>query len=357
MAIGSIQLTHFLSYGEALPFELSSLNVLIGPNGSGKSNLIEAVALLQSLPRDVRRPINRGGGIDEWTSKLRQGGPTSVTVKHSGNLTGTHQVRLYSVDGRLEVFDLFEGFAGMQPDDKDYIRHDQSALAQLRGPKYSAYTALASYYESIRIYRNWVFGLDTPARQPQPPDLPSGFLEEDGSNLALVLQEVGNLYPELRRSLLAELDEIYDGIEDAGARIVAGKVQAFLREEGLGIIPAGRLSDGTIRYLCLLTILCHPSPPPLVCIEEPEIGLHPDMLRRMAKLLIAASSRTQLIVTTHSDILVSGLSEAPGSVVVCSRDRNGSHLERIDTEKLREDLEESTLGELWRSGEIGGNRW
>ena len=95
----------------------------------------------------------------------------------------------------------------------------------------------------------------------------------------------------------------------------------------------------------------------LTRLRSRKIGLHPDMLRRMAKLLIAASARTQLIVTTHSDILVSGLSETPESVVVCSKAREGTRLERIDAEKLHADLEDATLGELWRSGEIGGNRW
>lgn len=196
-----------------------------------------------------------------------------------------------------------------------------------------------------------------PAKQSQPPDLPSDFLEEDGSNLALVLNSIEHSHPEVRGEILSELQEFYEGIEDYGARIVAGRVQAFLREEGLGAVPASRLSDGTIRFLSLLTILCHPAPPPLICLEEPEIGLHPDMLRRVAKLMIAASERTQLVVTTHSDLLVSGLSEAPQSVVVCSRDADGTRLERLQPESLQPLLEDATLGELWRSGEIGGNRW
>jgi len=78
-----------------------------------------------------------------------------------------------------------------------------------------------------------------------------------------------------------------------------------------------RLSDGTLRYLCLLTILCHPAPPPLICIEEPELGLHPDILPEVAKMLVDAASRTQLIVTTHSDILVDCLSDHPEAIVVC----------------------------------------
>ncbi|MEJ1932323.1 AAA family ATPase, partial [Nostoc sp. NIES-2111] len=137
-----------------------------------------------------------------------------------------------------------------------------------------------------------------------------------------------------------------------------GTVQIFIREEGLTQpIPATRLSDGTLRYLFLIALLLDPTPPPLICLEEPEIGLHPDILPTIAEMLIEASQRTQLIVTTHSDALVSALSEYPESILVCERDEKGSHLRRLEPEKLKNWLENYTLGDLWRMGEIGGNRW
>lgn len=133
-------------------------------------------------------------------------------------------------------------------------------------------------------------------------------------------------------------------------------MQIFIREEGLSQpIPANRLSDGTLRYLFLLALLLNPTPPPLICIEEPEIGLHPDILPTIAELLIEASQRTQLIVTTHSDALVSAL--PPESVLVCERNEKGTHLRRLEPERLKNWLENYSLGDLWRMGEIGGNRW
>ena len=101
--------------------------------------------------------------------------------------------------------------------------------------------------------------------------------------------------------------------------------------------------------------MCHPSSPCLVCIEEPEIGLHPDALPHLADLLVDACQRMQLIVTTHSDILVSALSEVPEAVVVCERDDRGTHLRRLDPEALKEWLEDYSLGGLWLTGELGGN--
>ncbi len=145
-------------------------------------------------------------------------------------------------------------------------------------------------------------------------------------------------------------------IDDVSVKVYGGTAQIFLHERGLRQpIPATRLSDGTLHYLCLLAILCHPEPPPVVCLEEPEIGLHPDVMPTLAELLLQASERTQLIVTTHSADLVSELSHVPEAVVVCERDDEGSCMQRLDAAELKEWLDRYTLGDLWRMGEIGGN--
>jgi predicted ATPase len=117
------------------------------------------------------------------------------------------------------------------------------------------------------------------------------------------------------------------------------------------------LSDGTLRYLCLLAILLHPDPPPFVAIEEPELGLHPDVIQHVATLLIDASRRTQLVVTTHSRRLIDELGDLPDSVVVCEKHDGESTFERLDGERMKHWLDRYTLGELWSSGELGGNRW
>ena len=150
-----------------------------------------------------------------------------------------------------------------------------------------------------------------------------------------------------------------ESIEDFFASVSGGTIQLFLQYAGLkSPVPAARLSDGTVRYLCLLAVLCHPAPPPLVCLEEPDLGLHPDLLPSLAELLVEASHRMQLIVTTHSDVLVDGLTKVPEAVIVCEK-RNGSTvMSRRTSDELAKWLKEDYgLGQLWRSGEIGGNRW
>lgn len=123
------------------------------------------------------------------------------------------------------------------------------------------------------------------------------------------------------------------------------------------MISATRLSDGTLKFLCLMAVLLDPNPAPLVCIEEPETGLHPDALALVGDALREASTRTQLIVTTHSDSLVDRFTDEPESVIVCERDFvESTSFRRLSDEELSEWLKDYTLGELWRRGEIGGTK-
>ncbi len=132
--------------------------------------------------------------------------------------------------------------------------------------------------------------------------------------------------------------------------------QLFITEKDIPY-SSSRLSDGTLRYLVLLAILLDPDPPPLICIEEPELGLHPDLISNITKLLIEASSRTQLIITTHSELLIDGLSKTPESVVVCEKINGETVLTRLEPERLKIWLDKYRLGEVWLRGELGGVRW
>jgi predicted ATPase len=162
--------------------------------------------------------------------------------------------------------------------------------------------------------------------------------------------------PAVKARVLTALKALYEGIEDYDVQIEGGTVQVFLQESGV-TIPATRLSDGTLRYLSLLAILCHPDPPPLVCIEEPELGLHPDILPTLAALMREASENCQLIVTTHSDVLVDAMTDTPESVLVCEKHDGATQFRRLSADGLKPWLERYRLGELWTRGEIGGTRW
>jgi predicted ATPase len=167
--------------------------------------------------------------------------------------------------------------------------------------------------------------------------------------------------PAVKDQILTSLRTFYEDTKDLRTRITrieGGRIQTVLEEKHLNAtIPLIRMSDGTLRWLTLLTILLNPDPPPLVCIEEPELGLHPDMIHELGKLLIDASTRMQLIITTHSDRLVEEFTDTPEAVVVCEKENGASTFRRLEKEKLSAWLEEYTLGQIWTRGQLGGNRW
>ncbi|ACZ75331.1 SMC domain protein [Dickeya parazeae Ech586] len=385
--IKSIQLTNFLSFGASTqPIELKALNVIVGPNGSGKSNLLEAIELLRNAPDKLITPIRDGGGVNDWLWKGGQGKPTAtlnaVFTNPKGPQSLRYQLSFTEVAQRFEMVDerienehpadghpepyFYYHFNNARPTlnvknkkralQLEDIDLEKSILAQRRDPdQYPEITYLAQELARIRLYREWSFGRYTPPRQPQKADLPNDHLEPTCTNLGLVLNRLRR-DPLVKQRLLKALQALYDGIDDYDVQIEGGTVQVFFHE-GRFTIPATRLSDGTLRYLCLLAVLCHPNPPPLICLEEPELGLHPDVLPTLGELLKDASNRTQLIVTTHSDVLVDAMSDQPDAVLVAEKTPGGTTMTRLDAENLKPWLENYRLGQLWTRGDIGGTRW
>jgi predicted ATPase len=240
------------------------------------------------------------------------------------------------------------------------LSHPQHWETIFKGSGHTATELLGLHagYNSIRIYRDWHFGHESKMRLPQAADLRSDGLEEDFSNLNLYLNNLRIRYRDAYQAIVNGLKDVYEGVSDFDISIQGGTTQLFIMENGGRFsIPATRLSDGTLRYLCLLAILHNPMPPSLICIEEPELGLHPDLHHKIADLLKAASERTQLIVTTHSDVLVDAMTPTPEAVIVCEKNNGETTLRRLDAENLGVWLEKYSLGQLWTSGDIGGNRW
>jgi predicted ATPase len=391
--IHSIKLDNLLSFASGTPaLELKSLNVLIGANGSGKSNLIEALALVRTTPRtssndDFQRTISRGGTISEWIWKGDTSNPATIelVLDNPYSTPSNHKQPLrhyFTFKGEqqrvLFVEEIIEKVMNHLGDESLYYRYkygkafinnvvmkgrlggiseELSILAQRRDPdQFPEITYLADLYKQFCFYREWSFGRNTVFRNPQRADLRNDRLEEDFSNLGLFLNRLKTLKPKAKTEILNGLKDLYSGVNDFNVNVEGGTVQVFFTE-GEFTIPATRLSDGTLRYLCLLAILCDPDPPPLLCIEEPELGLHPDILPKLADLLIEASQRTQIIVTTHSDILVDALTETPESVVVCEKQEGKTSMVRLSKDDLAVWLDQYRLGQLWTRGEIGGTRW
>ncbi|WP_375418291.1 AAA family ATPase [uncultured Hymenobacter sp.] len=384
----SLTLRNILSFGpDTPPLELRALNVLIGPNGSGKSNLLACLSLLPAMSDDISRQFREGGSnLKDWFRKdqFPQWAELRMTIAVNTSNSLVHQIQFTEGEYRPRIQqesiqiqpDLLPGetddmqvvyradFTSLMPvvefngaERKGFgVDLGASILAQLRDRTiYPSFSQLVYSYKGLAFFRDWTFGSGSPIRQPQRADSLGNFLREGGENLALVLNQLRR-DSEAKARIVALLNELYEGIDDYETFVQGGYVELFLRE-GKQLIPASRLSDGTLRFLCLLAILCHPSPPPLICIEEPELGLHPDAVVAVGKLIKEASERTQLIVTTHSQILVDTFQDSPEDVVVVSREDGATRMKRLDPAKLRPYLKTYSLGNLWSSGDIGGNRW
>jgi len=379
---------NFLSFGpDNAGVDLRALNVFIGPNGSGKSNLIEAISLMRAAPKDWQEATRKGGGVGEWIWKGGRDSNAAITVTFMGRGSAVPLVHEMAFKEHGQRFDLAEekihdqvesggmetGYystaygdggptvarvnsEGEQDWETAPSKPGQSILSLLRDPvHFPEITWLADTYERVRIYREWSFGRNSIFRVPQPADMRNAKLEEDCSNLGLFLSKLRKV-PKAKKAIIDNLKKLYEGLTDFEVVAEGGTVQVFFTEGDFSI-SATRLSDGALRYLCLLAILCDPEPPPLICIEEPELGLHPDILPTVADLLKSASERTQLIVTTHSDILVDAMTDRPESVVVCEKHEGKTEMTRLSASDLAAWLKKYRLGQLWIQGQLGGTRW
>lgn len=379
----SITLNNVLSFGpQTPPLELRALNVLIGPNGSGKSNLLAAIDLLKSTADSLDLGLAAGEDF-VWKGAAGEAAICEATTRLPfAALTVVHQLKIEEiapVTFRLrervsrqpvppavpDLFPYFEsdgkaariranGHSTVIPLAK--LNPDASVLAQFRDPlQYPELTDLGEAYQRIRIFRDWGFGNFNSPRRPQRTDVRNDFPAADGSNLGLVLNKLRR-NTAVKAQLLAGLNELYEGVTDFDVAIEGGYAQVYL-QEGNFSMPAARLSDGTLRYLFLLAVLLHPTPPPLICLEEPELGLHPHAVVAIGRLIKEASERTQLVVTTHSDILLDMLGGNPEDVIVCEKHAGQTEMTRLSADELRGWLERYSLSQLWTRGKLGGNRW
>jgi predicted ATPase len=388
MFIKRLVLKKILSFNDA-EIELGQLNVLIGPNAVGKSNLIEVLGLLQAAPNSsLVTAILRGGGVRQWLWMGDAVASPIATIECDLNLIRGRQVDAlayklrFSEEARGLVIleeNLVEANSGLES--VTYFGRSsahaefgpiylgtkaqtmtlppgESFLSQFKNPADTTpMTEVGKSLAQIRIYREFRTGPGSAARYGVSTTAQKEALADGSDNLALVLHELD--FRDRHDRIREYLRRFCERFEDVKINVGEGLARIYLREAGLTeMVSAVRMSDGTLKFLSILAALFNPEPPPLMCIEEPEVGLHPDAVQLVAEALIEASESMQLIVTTHSEALVDALSDRPESVLVCERDfDNGTQMKRLSKERLKEWLEQYTLGQLWRDGEIGGGRW
>jgi predicted ATPase len=323
---------------------LERVNVVVGPNGSGKTNLYRSLALLVAAAQGgLARAIAREGGMASvmWAGTHRRQDRRGVIVEAQDEalsyrlelglpipLTPT----LFPLDPEVKSEEIAfrEGkrktllmerkgpTAWMRDDDGRRVTYprelaaSESVLSQLRDRhRYPEVSSLAERMQGWRLYHHFRTDADAPLRQPQV-GVSTHVLASSGDDLAAALQtirEVGDG---------GALDE---AVEDAfpGARLLVEgdgltRVALRMRVPGIGRpLDAAELSDGTVRYLCLLAALLTPRPPELMALNEPETSLHPQLLAPLGRLVARAGRSSQLFVTTHARELADAVAAATGA--------------------------------------------
>lgn len=394
-----VSIQGFKSFSGVEYFPLRNLNVLIGPNRSGKTNFLDFWDLLsQTGKQQLSQGINRRGGIGSvlswnqeitlkfelrfakqdvfsqneeliYTSEItRQHQSFSVTKerlvvppeKKGSRMVGPELVDISSGKGWI-----YNSLTKNKQPQRGKIVDTELAIAQVRDAlAYPILDKLRRYLSNITVHRPFNTEHDAPIRNSQPvgfseAEIPTTRLSRGGDNLTNVLYIMQNepRHQEYYEEYLTTLQRAFPTCEKLFFPADAGQGKTILawqdRNFSKRAITANLLSDGTLRFMCLLAALYDPEPPSLICIDEPEIGLHPQLLRLLASVLQEASERMQIIVATHSSDLISFL-ENPEDVVVAEAEDGWSTLKRLSQKELQHWLEEYSLGELWKSGEIGG---
>ena len=338
---------------------LGKLNVFIGGNGAGKSNLIQSFRLLQSIAQGSLASYSLARGVD---SLLRLGRKTSRFIGFQiefgeESLSNGYSVTLHPNDqGALVVGQEIAYFHDRARDSKpmmEIINHG-SAESVLGLSK----TGVASYVKhDLETYRIYHFhDTSETAGVKDSCDLEDNrVLRPQAENLAAFLFWMQQKQPDHFANVQDTLRQIAPFFEEfrlAPSRLNEGKIRLEWKENGSdAYFNAASLSDGTLRFLCLATLLLQPELPAVVLLDEPELGLHPAAVALLADLLAAAAVRTQVIVATQSVTLVNQFDQE--AVWTVDREDHQSVFRHLSDSDLSAWLDGYALGELWEKNVLG----
>lgn len=353
-----ISITRFKSFKEIDSLSLGRINVLIGPNGSGKSNFVQAFVVARNIiDGTLQKYVARSGGADNLLHFGRKQSPAMMLYFWFGQngykceLAGTDDNRLFFEDER--VYYLGSGYS--QPYGKSLdTGHAESKLSELADePSIEKHVRRHMASWQIHHFNDTTV---TSGMRGTGKIVDSGKLNGDASNLAPFLFALKDRFP-----------NEYRGIRDS-VRAAAPFFDEFVLEpenlnpeqirlrwrhkESDQEFDVTALSDGTLRFVCLATLLLQPIPPSLIILDEPELGLHPFAIALLAELVREASKKTQLILSTQSVTLVDQF--PPEEIIVADRVGNTTQLSRPDVDALKAWIEDYSTGELWMKNLLGG---
>ncbi len=342
--------------------DLTSLNIFIGGNGSGKSNLIEVFRFLREIVRqNLAGYTARKGGADALLHFGRKTSPTmEVSVKFSHSLlpqsSNAYLVKLTGTNEDQLVIEYETAFFH----DKAYQRPYGHAVAQytteskLRDDAHITARQILDDLEGYWVYHFHDTSDSAPLKATNDID-DNRFLRPQAENLAAFLYWLQEKHPGHMtniRDTIRQIAPFFDRFQLAPLRLNPSKIKLEWQEKGTdSYFNASAMSDGTLRFICLATLLLQPNLPPLVLLDEPELGLHPAAITLLASLLASAATRTQVIVATQSVTLVNQFE--PAQVWTVDREGHESIFRHLTASKMTGWLEDYALGELWEKNVLG----
>ncbi|MCP5461710.1 MAG: AAA family ATPase [bacterium] len=369
--LDKITIENFKSIRSLKDFELKNLNVFIGANGAGKSNFISFFTLLDKIMKE-ELSLYVSKKIGKSNSFLYGGQKESDYIyAHLDFGLNHYEFRLEPTQEELFIFAdetiYFDTDYGHPK--HEYLGGGHSETKIKEYAKENRWTIAGWIDMSLASWRVYHFHdtSDTAKVKNGCNINTNRYFHPDASNLAAYLY-----------LLKARSPRTYEKIVDT-IKLVAPFFQDFilvpdaqnpeyirLRWKQKGIdqdFYAHHFSDGTLRFICLATLLIKPQIilfgpvgileyPQTIVIDEPELGLHPNAITILGSLLKSASTKTQLIVATQSAYLLNSLE--PEDIIVVDRKDNQSEFKRLNTEELKSWLEDYSLSELWEKNVFGG---
>ncbi|MBW2187281.1 MAG: AAA family ATPase [Deltaproteobacteria bacterium] len=355
--VKSLSITGYKSIRELKNFELNNLNVLIGANGAGKSNFINLFRLLnETYEQRLQLYIQKQGGPDA----LLHFGRKTTEKMHAEFYFAQNGYKfdlIPTADNRLIFEQEISWFGGVYfPGTSTALLgsgHDES---KLKGAKDSYSPYVRSSVSNWRVY-HFHDTSETAAVKRKHSTNDNLRLKVDAENLAAYLCMLKNKYESEYQRIVETIRLVAPYFGDFVHRSDEPEfVELEWTQKGRPDTPlkAHILSDGSLRFICLATLLLQPVRllPDTLLIDEPELGLHPYAISVLADIFKQVAEERQLIVSTQSVELINELS--PEDIVVVDQEDGVSTFKRFTEEQLSGWLEEYAMGEIWKRNILGG---
>ncbi len=358
MALDRIKIEGFKSVRE-MNFELNNLNVLIGSNGSGKSNFISIFKLLnQVVEQNLQLYVAQSGGADTFLHFGQKSTPKlSIRLRFDKN---GYEADLVPAVGDNLIFAKEDCWFQAKGYDSPYTYNLGTGHKETQLVDKAQTVEIARYV--LKKMKDWKIyhfhdTSDSALVKKTGDVADNAVFKADASNLAaflyLLQQRNHNTYDIIVRTVRLAVP-FFDNFVLRPATLNPNKIQLEWREKGHPdtYFNAHSLSDGSLRFICLATLLLQPTLPSTILIDEPELGLHPYAITLLASMLRSASTKTPVIVSTQSVPLVNQLS--PEDIIVVDRKDGQSEFKRLKEADVENWLEEFGLGDIWEKNIIGG---